>query len=489
MLWIAVMPEPEPSARGSASRVGETLREKYRLVSVLGVGGMATVYEAVHRNGRRFAVKILHTELSAHPEIRTRFVREGYVANRVEHPGVVDIVDDDVAEDGSPFVVMELLDGASVASKVESGRPLPVPEVLEIADQVLDVLEAAHARGVVHRDLKPANLFLTPDGRTKVLDFGIARLRETDVGKTASGIAMGTPAYMAPEQAAGRVEDIDERTDLWALGATMFALISGECVHSGTNPQHQVVNAATQPARSLAVAVPGVHPAIVAVVDHALSFERSARFPTAAAMRSALRAAAEQAFGTPLGGADGFASATRRPLGGPVGGAGAADEETVGRTLAPLGLEPAPRRRVRLGVALGAVLVGLAAGLLWLHWMGRVPGRDAPAADGGVAVREPVRPVGPAPEPVVSEPEPVAVTAPPAPEEAAPIAEPVRVEPAVPQAAAPPRAPAEAPAVRREPPRVVAPRPRACSRLLERQSLGETLTPEERETLRRECRG
>jgi serine/threonine protein kinase len=170
----------------------------------LGIGGMAVVYAATHRNKKRFAVKLLHADLSINMEIRSRFLREGYVANTVNHPAAVAMLDDDVAEDGVAFLVMELLEGAAVDVLCEvHGERLPLPAVLSIADQVLDVLVAAHAKSVVHRDIKPANVFVTTDGSVKVLDFGIARLRgiSSEQFATIGGTVFGTPAFMAPEQA------------------------------------------------------------------------------------------------------------------------------------------------------------------------------------------------------------------------------------------------------------------------------------------------
>src|SRR5262249_15834748 len=152
-------------------------------------------------------IKMLHRELSTDVDARARFVREGYTANQVAHPGAVSVLDDDVAEDGSVFLVMELLEGQSVAALAASrpNRRLGRGETLGIAEQLLDVLVAAHAKGIVHRDLKPDNLFLTKEGALKVLDFGIARVREAPgVAKmTKTGVTMGTPAFMPPEQALG----------------------------------------------------------------------------------------------------------------------------------------------------------------------------------------------------------------------------------------------------------------------------------------------
>jgi len=197
----------DPLVERSRERVGITLKDKWTLDALLGVGGMAAVYSATHRNGMRVAVKMLHPELSLNPEVRTRFLREGYVANRVEHSGAVTVLDDDANDDGAVFLVMELLDGETLAHRFErKARSLGVPQILLIADQVLDVLVAAHEKQIVHRDIKPDNIFLTRSGSVKLLDFGIARLRElsSQSSATRSGSTMGTPAYMAPEQVRAR---------------------------------------------------------------------------------------------------------------------------------------------------------------------------------------------------------------------------------------------------------------------------------------------
>lgn len=282
----------EARARG---RVGQTLRGKYRLERLLGVGGMAAVYAGVHRNGRPVAVKLLHPELTLHEDIRERFLREGQVANAVEHPGAVAVLDDDVTEDGAAFIVMELLDGVTVESLGEKSR-LPLAAVCSIGLQALEVLEAAHARGVVHRDIKPANLFATRDGSVKILDFGIARLREPGATSgTQTGLMLGTPSFMAPEQAIGRMSQIDARTDLWALGATLFTLISGHLVHEAETLQEALVKAATEPVRSLRTVAPKTPAWLVSIVDRALSFDQNARFATAHEMRVALAQHAKDA--------------------------------------------------------------------------------------------------------------------------------------------------------------------------------------------------
>src|SRR5580704_12723663 len=171
--------QDDPQVVRARGRIGTVLQDKWRLESLLGVGGMAAVYAAVHRNGKRVAVKMLHAEFSHDEEVRTRFLQEGYAANTIQHEGAVSVLDDDLAPDGSAFIVMEMLEGETVEQRWErGGQRLPVAEVLWIVDQLLDVLVAAHAKSVVHRDIKPENLFLTKGGAVKVLDFGIAKVFE-----------------------------------------------------------------------------------------------------------------------------------------------------------------------------------------------------------------------------------------------------------------------------------------------------------------------
>lgn len=276
---------------GAAARIGTVLRDKYRLDRVLGVGGMASVYAATHRNAKRFAVKVLHPELSLRPDIRTRFLREGYAANTVDHPGVVAVLDDDVSEDGAAFLVMELLEGETVDDFWKrSNQRVSIEIALSIGYQLLDILGTAHARGIVHRDIKPANLFLTFDGRLKVLDFGIARVRDiASSNMTKSGALFGTPSFMSPEQALGRSAEVDAATDIWAAGAVLFSLMAGRFVHDGESGQEIMVLTATTQAQSLAGAVKGAPRAVVQIIDRALAYDKAARWPSAKAMALAIR--------------------------------------------------------------------------------------------------------------------------------------------------------------------------------------------------------
>ncbi len=273
-------------------RVGTVLNRKWQLDRLLDIGGMGAVFAATHRNGKRVAVKILHREFATQKEIRDRFLREGYVANKIDHPGAVSIIDDDIAEDGSAFLVMELLLGDSLSTWLDkSGGTLPTTEVLAVAGQVLEVLDAAHANGIVHRDIKPANIFITTTGHTKLLDFGLARIRDATMSlvPTAAGIVMGTSGYMAPEQARGKTDMVDARSDVFAVGAVMFKALAGRQIHVADNPHDRMIMGMSQPAPSLGVVRPTSPRLLVETVDRALALDQKDRWQTAREFFEALR--------------------------------------------------------------------------------------------------------------------------------------------------------------------------------------------------------
>ena len=281
------------------ARVGDVLNDKWTLERLLGTGGMGAVYAGRHRNGARAAVKVLHRYLSQHEEVRARFLREGYAANRVDRPGVVKVLDDDVVvggrDDGTAYLVMELLEGQSLEARADSGWRVTERQFLAIADAVLDVLDAAHTNGVVHRDIKPDNLFIARDEtgaeRIKVLDFGLARLLEGR-STTTYGIAIGTPSFMSPEQASGRNDEIDGRTDLFALAASGFRLVTGRRLHEGSSPIDVMSKMATLPAPRVRTVAPQTYSEPFArVIDRALEFRREDRYESAAAMRTDVQAA------------------------------------------------------------------------------------------------------------------------------------------------------------------------------------------------------
>ncbi len=274
-------------------RVGTTLCGKWHLDAIVGAGGMATVYAATHRNRSRVAIKMLHPEYSIDDQIRSKFLREGYVANSIGHPGAVSIIDDDKTEDGAAFLVMELLSGETLGQRLKRyRRRFPRREALLIAGQLLEVLIAAHAKGVVHRDIKPDNLFITVGGQLKVLDFGIARLRAAAAsGSTAIGMFFGTPGFAPPEQARGRSDEVDARSDLYAVGATLFARLAGRPVHQAETATERIALTISVPAPSIATVISDLPPAVAHVVDRALLYDKKERWPNAKAMLAAVRTA------------------------------------------------------------------------------------------------------------------------------------------------------------------------------------------------------
>ncbi len=262
---------------------------------------MSAVYAATHRNGMRGAIKVLHRELNENEVIKKRFMREGYVANKLDHPGAVRVLDDDETDDGLVFLVMELLEGVTLKQRwVEGDRKLAMPFVIEVVDQVLDVLESAHRHKIVHRDLKPDNIFILESGAAKVLDFGIARLADAQPGAadaTNSAAMMGTPAFMPPEQALAHWHRVDGRTDLFAIAATAFTVLSGRLIHGGSTIPELLISAATKQVDSVRTVLPEADESIAAVFDRALRFDIEERWPDARSMRLALLQAKTRALG------------------------------------------------------------------------------------------------------------------------------------------------------------------------------------------------
>jgi serine/threonine protein kinase len=281
------------------ARVGTVVNGKWHIDARIGSGGMATVYAATHRNGHKVALKMLHTQLSHDESTRARFLREGYVANAVGHHGVVHVQDDGVTEDGCAFLVLDLLEGENIETRrIRFGGALPVDEVLEMADQALDALGAAHDKGIVHRDVKPDNVFLCNDGRVKLLDFGLARMKSLSghgvhggAETTGTGVTIGTPEFMPPEQAKGRRDEVDARSDVWGFGATLFTAITGQYVHDASTLHEQLIASATLHPRSIRALSPHVPDSIAVVIDRALELSKNDRWQSARDMQRALRGA------------------------------------------------------------------------------------------------------------------------------------------------------------------------------------------------------
>jgi WD40 repeat protein/tRNA A-37 threonylcarbamoyl transferase component Bud32 len=207
------------------TRIGD-----YEIVDEVGEGGMGIVYEAVHPViGKRVAIKLLKSEVAAQPELIDRFVREATAANKISHPSIIDVFGFGELPDGSRYFVMEYLEGESLDRRLERESRLSLAEALPLFRQVADALDAAHDVGIIHRDLKPDNIFLCTDRagncRVKILDFGIAKLAASSVRKTQTGVVMGTPLYMSPEQCRG--QNVDQRTDVYAFGVVVYRTLVG----------------------------------------------------------------------------------------------------------------------------------------------------------------------------------------------------------------------------------------------------------------------
>jgi serine/threonine-protein kinase len=279
----------DPASR----RIGTVLDGKWKLERILGIGGMAAVYAATHRNGARAAIKLFPFSVTTSVEFAERILREGVLANKIAHPAVVRVLDDHLdREHEHAYLVMELLEGETARQRIERLGPMSPLEAVDFLVELLDCLGSAHEKSVIHRDIKPENLFLTEDGHLKVLDFGVARaIDDTSFSVTRTGAMLGTPAYMSPEQARGKPSEISPRSDIYSAGATLLFLVAGEFVHEGESAQEIMVRAAWTPAHKTSERGLGLPVALADVIDKACAFEQKDRYQSAGAMRRALESA------------------------------------------------------------------------------------------------------------------------------------------------------------------------------------------------------
>jgi serine/threonine-protein kinase len=267
----------------------------YRITAKLGEGGMGVVFRAEHPViARRAALKAIHPDLTASPEVIARFVNEAKLISEIGHDNIVDVTDFGRTDEGDFYFVMEYLPGESLAEAIQRDGALEPARALAIAAQIADALDASHARGIIHRDLKPENVFLVRRRGSrdfvKVLDFGLATLagaRAPADGLTRAETVAGTPFYMAPEQCEGR-SDLDGRADVYALGCILFELLTGMVPFGGGSSSEVLVKQVTMPppaARGLVASLPQ---ALDAILARALAKDPADRFPTMAAFRAAL---------------------------------------------------------------------------------------------------------------------------------------------------------------------------------------------------------
>jgi serine/threonine-protein kinase len=280
--------------RAADRLIGSVIAGRYEVVRVIGKGGIGTIYEVKNtRLGRSFALKTLTG--SDDEDVLARFRREAEIVAKLRHPNILEVVDWDTLDDGSPCMVMEYLVGEDLAKRLRDQHQLAWPELARIADEVLAALAVAHRAGVVHRDLKPQNIFLARDDageeRVKLLDFGISKLRDARAFTTTDARVIGTPMYMPPEQAEGRNDDIGPATDVWAMGAILYEAATGkQAFFAPSVPAilYRVVHDRPTPMTELR---PDTPPALVALIDRALTRELDRRLASVEQMRADLRAA------------------------------------------------------------------------------------------------------------------------------------------------------------------------------------------------------
>ncbi|MDB4993650.1 MAG: uncharacterized protein JWM74_1082, partial [Myxococcaceae bacterium] len=272
--------------------VGDLIEGKYRLTGLLGTGGWGSVFEGENvRTLHRVAIKVLHSEMSGKLDSAARFEREAQAAGKIGSDHIIEVFDLGQLPTGEHFMVMELLDGEDLASRLTFGV-IPPPLLAGIMIQVLEGLGAAHDAGILHRDLKPANLFLLRAKNgiefVKILDFGISKFGTTPATQTQTGAIMGSPVYMSPEQARG-AKDIDHRSDLFSLGVVLFECATGALPFAGANFNELLFNIALTNAPDPRTIVPSLDPGFAEIVIKALGREPSQRFQSAAELQTALQ--------------------------------------------------------------------------------------------------------------------------------------------------------------------------------------------------------
>jgi len=373
----------------------------YRLIRKLGVGGMGAVYLGQHLLlGRRAAVKVLHEALSARSDVVNRFFNEARAVTSINDPGIVQVFDFGVHADGGAFIVMEYLEGEPLDRRLARVGRLPVTEAMRLCRQLASSLAAAHAQRIVHRDLKPANIFLVRDGevasgeRSKILDFGIAKLSDDHPGKlkTNTGVLMGTPVYMSPEQCRGLAE-VDHRADIYSLGCVVFQLLTGRPPFEGEAPGDIISSHIREPAPTPSTRAPDVPPEVDALVLRCLAKAPADRYQT----MNEVAAATERAVQHVPAGAPSQQQPTPK-----VPGSVSSGPTTLGESSGEFAATPR-FRRLGLWIAAGLVAGATTAGIAVLAAGGS---RSVPAmaVDASVQLAEPAAPSSTAAESAAMKP-------------------------------------------------------------------------------------
>jgi serine/threonine-protein kinase len=278
-----------------ALNVGDVVDDKYRIVRLLGEGGMGAVYEGENtRIHRRVAIKVLHQGVAQTADAVQRFEREAQAAGRIGNEHIVEVLDLGTLPAGDHYMVMEYLDGESLADRIKNGGAMSPQELLPVAVQMLEGLKAAHHVGIIHRDLKPDNVFLTKAKGgvfAKLVDFGISKFNTMggEFSMTRTGAVMGTPYYMSPEQAKGQ-RDIDQRVDLYAAGVILYEAVTGSVPFDAETFNELLFKIVLEEPPPVLQARPDLDPAFATIVDKARAKDANARFQTAAEFQDALKA-------------------------------------------------------------------------------------------------------------------------------------------------------------------------------------------------------